>query len=82
MPRKRNLKDALLEFLQSEDFDDDAGDADDDIITLRGPSARKFLGLLDDDKPTGDKPAAEEDPDADPAPEPGPQRTQKKYFGE
>lgn len=64
MPKKKSLRDRFEEFLDELDDDDDAPrgrrrdrDDDDDVITLRGPAARKMLGLLDDEKkPDGEKP--------------------------
>lgn len=83
--RKQSLKAALAEFLENFDEDDDEGGEDDDVITLRGPSARALLGILggDEGKPAGDggegKPAG--DGEGEPAGEPAPQRGQSRYFG-
>jgi hypothetical protein len=80
---EKKLRERLLEVLQADDDEDD--DADEDVITLRGPSARKLLGLIDDDKPSkGDKPDKpdEDGDDPDPKPEAHPQRTHSRYFGD
>lgn len=62
MPKKRSLRERFEEFLDELDDDDDeprgrrsnATDDSEDVITLRGPAARKLLGLIDDDGKKGD----------------------------
>lgn len=82
MAKKKDLRERLLEALQAdEDEDNGGGEEEDDMIVLRGPSARALLGLLggDDGKPDSD---GKPDGGDDPPPEPGPQRSQSRYFGD
>ena len=83
--QKNSLKAALQELLDSFEDDEDDDQGDDDVITLRGPAARKLLGLLDDDTPN--KKTAEDDDQGDddadgdrPKPEAKPQRAGSRYF--
>jgi hypothetical protein len=75
VPRKKSLRDRFEEFLDELDEDDDEPRArkrrsdsdDDDVITLRGPAARKMLGLLEDEeKKPDEKPGDEKKPDEKP----------------
>lgn len=81
MAKKRSLKEGLIEFLESWDESDDAGGEDDDVITLRGPSARALLGILEG----GGAPKGDDDDQGDggdgPDPEAAPQRGHSRYFG-
>lgn len=86
MPKKRkSFKEALAEFMESYDEDSDGDEDDDDVITLRGPSARRLLGLMEDDHAAsggGDKDDGNGDGGKpDPEPETAPQRGQSRYFG-
>jgi len=81
-----------MEFLEG--WDEDGGDEgdDDDVITLRGPSARALLGILeghgDDggqgkgDGGKGDGNGGDGGDGGEPGTEPAPQRGQSRYFGE
>lgn len=69
---KKSLRDRFEAFLDELDDDDDEPrgrrrdrDDEDDVITLRGPAARKMLGLLDDDKKPDDDKPDDDKPDDD-----------------
>jgi hypothetical protein len=77
------LKEALAELLENFDDDEEGDGEDDDVITLRGPSARALLGILEGGgSESGGEGGKGEGGDGggDPDPEPGPQRGQSKYF--
>lgn len=80
---RKSLKERLLEVL--EDDEGDGRQDEEDMIVLRGPSARRLLGLLDGEPepPRAGDPAGEGgDGDPAPEPEPAPQRTHSRYFGD
>lgn len=85
MEKRKSLRERLMEVLE-DDEGEGTGEPEEDTIILRGPSARRLLGLLDDPSSgtgSGDgKGSGEGDGKGEPDPEPSPQRTQSRYFGD